>query len=122
MTRSVAISDAAAYFDSGAFRADLERRVAYRTEPGTAELRAYLERELAPATERVGAVPSIYDNPSGGGPFLVAHRHEGDDLPTVLSYGHGDVVPAEPHRWRPGLDPMAGHGGGGPLVWPGHRG
>jgi acetylornithine deacetylase/succinyl-diaminopimelate desuccinylase-like protein len=105
VTRSAAISAVAAYFDSGAFRADLERRVAYRTEPGTAELRTYLEREMAPAAERVGAVPRIHDNPSGGGPFLVAHRHEGDDLPTVLTYGHGDVVPAEPHRWRAGLDP-----------------
>jgi acetylornithine deacetylase/succinyl-diaminopimelate desuccinylase-like protein len=26
-------------------------------------------------------------------------------MPTVLTYGHADVVPAEPLRWRAGLDP-----------------
>lgn len=104
MSRTAAIAGVHDYVDSGAFRADLERRVAYRTEPGTPELSAYLEHEMSPAARRLGATPRIYANPDGG-PFLVARRHEGDDLPTVLTYGHGDVVPAEPHRWRPGLDP-----------------
>lgn len=40
-----------------------------------------------------------------GHPFLIAHRHEGDDLPTILSYSHGDVVPGMEGRWRDGLDP-----------------
>lgn len=90
MSRSAAIAGAHDYVDSGAFRADLERRVAYRTEPGTPELSAYLEHEMSPAAQRLGARSRIYANPDGG-PFLVARRHEGDDLPTVLTYGHGDV-------------------------------
>lgn len=37
--------------------------------------------------------------------FLVAHRFEAADLPTILSYSHGDVVPGMAGRWRDGLDP-----------------
>jgi acetylornithine deacetylase/succinyl-diaminopimelate desuccinylase-like protein len=104
------MSYAAGYFDSGAFLADLTRRVAFRTESQVAgqrpDLRAYLEQEMVPAARRLGAAARVLDNPvAGGGPFLIAHRHEAGDLPTVLTYGHADVVLAEEHRWRAGLDP-----------------
>ena len=110
MTRSDAIARATDYFDSGTFLADLTRRVAYRTESVPVErcpdLRAYLAEEMVPAAHRLGATADVVDNPvPGGNPFLIAHRHEADDLPTVLTYGHADVVIAEPHRWRAGLDP-----------------
>ena len=107
MTRSLAIGHGCDYFDSGAFRADLARRVAFRTEAGRAEqLHAYLEQEMVPAARRLGADARILDNPDpAGGPVLIAHRHEADGLPTLLTYGHGDVVHAEEHRWRDGLDP-----------------
>ncbi|WP_433177841.1 M20/M25/M40 family metallo-hydrolase [Actinoallomurus sp. CA-150999] len=110
MTRSTAIRYARDYFDSGAFQADLARRVAIPTESGRPEsvpvLRRYLEHEMAPAVERLGAAHQIVDNPvAGHGPFLVAHRHEANRLPTVLTYGHADVVPGDAGRWRPGLDP-----------------
>ncbi len=104
------MSYAAGYFDSGAFLADLTRRVAFRTESQAAgqrpDLRAYLEQEMVPAARRLGAAARVLDNPvAGGGPFLIAHRREADGLPTVLTYGHADVVLAEEHRWRAGLDP-----------------
>lgn len=109
VTRSLAVQRAGDYFDSGAFLADLTRRVAFRTEsavPGRRpDLTAYLEREMIPAASRLGATARVLDNPGDGGPLLIARRHEGADLLTVLTYGHADVVPAEPHRWRPGLDP-----------------
>jgi acetylornithine deacetylase/succinyl-diaminopimelate desuccinylase-like protein len=110
VTRSLAIARASDYFDSGDFLADLARRVAFRTESGVAaqrpELLAYLEQEMVPAALRLGADARVLDNPdAGGGPLLIAHRHEGDSLPTVLTYGHADVVLAEPGRWRAGLDP-----------------
>jgi acetylornithine deacetylase/succinyl-diaminopimelate desuccinylase-like protein len=110
MSRDDAIAAAAAYFDSGEFRTDLSRRVAYRTESQTEderpELRAYLEQELVPAAHRLGADAAVLDSPvEGTGPILVARRHEGDDLPTVLTYGHADVVLADPADWRDGLDP-----------------
>jgi acetylornithine deacetylase/succinyl-diaminopimelate desuccinylase-like protein len=109
VTRSLAIAHAADYFDSGAFLADLARRVAFPTESGVpgrrGDLLAYLEREMVPTAGRLGATARVLDNPAGGGPLLIARRREGDGLPTVLVYGHADVVPAEPDRWRPGLDP-----------------
>lgn len=110
MTRSAAIARATEYFDSGTFLADLTRRVAYRTESqpadGRPDLRAYLTEEMVPAVRALGADAQVVDNPvAGRGPFLIAHRYESDDLPTVLTYGHADVVVAEPERWRPGLDP-----------------
>ena len=110
MTRSRALASAADYFDSGGFLADLSRRVAFPTESAAAERRpdllAYLEQEMVPAARRLGATARIGDNPDrSGGPFLVAHRHEADGLPTVLTYGHADVVLAEAQRWSAGLDP-----------------
>lgn len=106
MSRSLAARYAGEYFESGAFQADLARRVGMPTEGGATELRNYLEREMAPAAERLGAVPRLLDNPvDAGKPLLVARRQEGADLPTVLLYGHADVVPAEAHRWPAGLDP-----------------
>ena len=110
MSRQDAIANAARYFDSGAFRAELARRVAIPTESQGGDkidvLRRYLTDEIAPSVERLGFITRIFDNPSGGhGPFLIAERHEGDALPTVLTYGHGDVVFGHANTWRKGLDP-----------------
>ena len=110
MSRQDAIANATKYFDSGAFRAELARRVAMPTESqggGNLDvLRAYLADEIVPAVEKLGFTARIYDNPAAGrGPFLIAERHEGDALPTVLTYGHGDVVFGHAEQWRKGLDP-----------------
>ena len=93
MTRSCAVARASDYFDSGAFLADLTRRVAFRTESGVpgrrVDLLAYLEQEIVPAARRMGAVARVADNPvAGGGPLMMARRDEGAGLPTVLTYGH----------------------------------
>ncbi|WLW55013.1 M20 family metallopeptidase [Streptomyces sp. YU58] len=109
-TRETAIARATAYYDSGAFLADLRRRISMPTESrppaDTARLHAYLNHELAPAASRLGAEVRVLDNPDpAAGPFLLAHRHEADGLPTVLVYGHADVVPGQDDRWREGLSP-----------------
>jgi acetylornithine deacetylase/succinyl-diaminopimelate desuccinylase-like protein len=110
MDRQHALDRAAEHFDSGAFFADLERRVAFRTESAfpdrEQDLRDYLTAEMVPAVERLGFTPRIVENPvSSRHPFLVARRIEDPALPTVLTYGHGDVQPAHPEQWRAGLDP-----------------
>jgi acetylornithine deacetylase/succinyl-diaminopimelate desuccinylase-like protein len=110
VTRAAAIEYATRYLDSGAFLNDLSRRVGYRTEsqarPLPEALREYLEQEMVPAARRLGAQASVIDNPDpGGGPLLLASRDEGAGLPTVLTYGHADVVLGEEHRWQAGLDP-----------------
>jgi acetylornithine deacetylase/succinyl-diaminopimelate desuccinylase-like protein len=111
-SRDGAVARAAAHFASGAFLADLRRRVRIRTESqggGRAvELGAYLTDEIVPSIAPLGFTSRIVtEATSGRGPFLIAERHEADDLPTVLVYGHGDVVLGEEGRWRDGLDPWA---------------
>ncbi|MCY0386648.1 M20 family metallopeptidase [Robbsia sp. Bb-Pol-6] len=108
--RAAAIADAQAGFDSGTFLEDLKRRVAYRSESqtstGAAALNAYLVEEMAPTLARLGFTHRIVPNPvAPHAPLLIAHRHEDDALPTVLTYGHGDVVRGYDKEWRDGLVP-----------------
>ena len=110
MSRQDAVARATDYFDNGAFRVDLARRVAMPTESQGGDhldvLKSYLTDEMIPAVERLGFRCRVLDNPAAGyGPFLIAERHEGDGLPTVLTYGHGDVVFGHASTWRAGLDP-----------------
>jgi len=89
--------------------ADLARRVAYRTEsqnPAAADcLSAYLEDEIGPSLSGSGFAVGLYPNPVSGGPLLIANRHESDDLPTVLMYGHGDVIRGQDSAWTRGSGP-----------------
>jgi acetylornithine deacetylase/succinyl-diaminopimelate desuccinylase-like protein len=109
-TRDGALGRAAAHWDGGGFLTDLEARVAIPTESQEParrpELARYLEEAIAPWLGRYGYRIRILVNPDErGGPFLVAEREEGPDLPTLLTYGHGDVVRGIPEQWREGLDP-----------------
>jgi acetylornithine deacetylase/succinyl-diaminopimelate desuccinylase-like protein len=109
MTRAAAIQSAEHYFDSKAFHADLARRVAMPTESQNPDrmnaLRAYLADELTFALKALGFECRVYDSPVGKSPFLIATRIEGNDLPTVLSYGHGDVIRGLEPQWRAGFNP-----------------
>jgi acetylornithine deacetylase/succinyl-diaminopimelate desuccinylase-like protein len=109
MTRIDAIARARSYLQSGEFLRELDRRVAYRTESLNAErkpdLYAYLRDELTPSLRTLGFTSRIIDSPTGRSPFLIAHYHESDSAPTVLSYGHGDTVDGMIGEWRDGLDP-----------------
>jgi len=109
-SRESAIALALAAHDSGRFLADLDRRVAYRTEsqePTQADaLHAYLEREIAPSLRRLGFETRVVRNPDRAeAPVLLARRHEGEDSPTVVTYAHADVVRGYDDRWRKGLGP-----------------
>ena len=110
MSRDTVLESLAAAFDEGGFLADLARRVAVRTEsqvPAShAHLRTYLAEEIGPALAAMDYALEIFDNPEpGGGPFLIGRRIEDPALPTVLTYGHGDVVRGLEAEWRDGLDP-----------------
>lgn len=111
-SRQGAIDRASAHFDSGEFRNDLSRRVAIATESQDADrlpdCERYLRNEIRPWLDRIGFTSKIFPNPDGkGGPLLVAERQEANDVPTLLTYGHGDVVRGIPEQWRDGLDPWA---------------
>ncbi|ABM33687.1 M20 family metallopeptidase [Paracidovorax citrulli] len=110
MHRSDAIALAHAYFDGGRFFADLQRRVALRTESDTGQaspsLEAYLREELVPRLAAMGFETSVVPNPQpAAGPFLIARRVEDPALPTVLAYGHGDVTSGQDAHWDEGLEP-----------------
>ncbi|MDH4181808.1 MAG: M20 peptidase family dipeptidase, partial [Betaproteobacteria bacterium] len=111
MTRDAALAAARAHFDSGAFLADLARRVACRTEsqdPASGPaLTSYLADEIGPSLATLGFTFAIHPNPDAHffGPFLVGQRHEGDGLPTVLVYGHGDVIRGQDKSWTRGAGP-----------------
>ena len=106
-SRQGAIDRALEYFDDGAFEAELSRRVAYRTESqkpdSLPELHRYLDEDIIPAFEEMGFSCRKFDNPLGaGGPFLLAELIEDDNLPTVLGYGHGDVIIGLEDQWTKG--------------------
>jgi acetylornithine deacetylase/succinyl-diaminopimelate desuccinylase-like protein len=108
--RQDALARAQAHFDSGDFVRDLARRVAIRTEsqdPASAPaLQAYLADEMVPSLAALGFTSVIHDNPVPPyGPLLIARRHEGDALPTVLMYGHGDVIRGQDKTWTRGQGP-----------------
>ncbi|MGW5721506.1 M20 family metallopeptidase [Amycolatopsis sp. NPDC003865] len=103
------LDQARAHVDSGAFFAELARLVSYPTVSDAPEgrdaIQAYLDEVLTPALAGLGCEVSQHPNPDpAGGPFLVGVRTEGEDLPTLLCYGHADVV-GEAGQWRDGLDP-----------------
>jgi acetylornithine deacetylase/succinyl-diaminopimelate desuccinylase-like protein len=109
MTRADAIARARDHFQSGEFLKILDRRVGYRTESqqpnSNAALRAYLVEDLQPAFAELGFTTRLVESPSGKGPYLLADYREDAALPTVLTYGHGDVVDGMAGEWRDGLDP-----------------
>jgi acetylornithine deacetylase/succinyl-diaminopimelate desuccinylase-like protein len=107
--RSDAIALAREQLHSGEFLEVLDRRVAYRTEsqnPGKGEaLRAYLVEELQPAFSQLEFSTRLIESPTGKSPFLFAEYRESPSLPTVLMYGHGDVVGGMTGEWRGNRDP-----------------
>jgi acetylornithine deacetylase/succinyl-diaminopimelate desuccinylase-like protein len=109
-TREAAIARATAHFDSGAFRDTLSALVAIpstsQEEAHRADLDRYLGGALKAWLDRLGFAVAIHANPvAGAGPILVGTRIEGQGLPTVITYGHGDTVRGLPEQWSTGLEP-----------------
>jgi acetylornithine deacetylase/succinyl-diaminopimelate desuccinylase-like protein len=109
MTRTDALAVAERQFDSGAFMRTLARRIAVPTESQNPEraavLAQYLDSEIAPAFEAMGFTCAMLTHPKARAPFLFAQRIEGDSLPTVFGYGHGDVIRGLEAEWKAGLSP-----------------
>jgi acetylornithine deacetylase/succinyl-diaminopimelate desuccinylase-like protein len=109
VTRTDTIDRVSQHLHSGEFIAELGRRVAYPTESQNAGrhevLRAYLETELQPTFSELGFTTRLIESPKGKHPYLVAEYKESASAPTVLTYGHGDVVDGMVGEWRDNLDP-----------------
>jgi acetylornithine deacetylase/succinyl-diaminopimelate desuccinylase-like protein len=109
-SRDRAIARAQAFFDCGEFRSRLAELIAIPSTSQDAghgdDVDRYLRSAIQPWLERMGFSVAIHPNPSEGfGPILTAERLEGDSLPTVLTYGHGDTVRGLEEQWRAGLHP-----------------
>ena len=110
MNRNDVIAQAQTLLDDGAFEEVMAHWVSI---PSTAQqpehyddLIRYLEEAIVPAVESLGCEWEIHDNPDeDGGPFLIAGRQEDDSLPTILLYGHGDVVRGLEGDWESARDP-----------------
>ncbi len=110
-SRAGAVGRAETYIDGGSFETDLARRVAIRTESqalpvSRSELERYVTSEMIPAFEALGFQCRTFANPvAGQGPVLLATRIEDPALPTVLGYGHGDVIRGQDAQWTKGNGP-----------------
>src|ERR1700757_2972232 len=109
MTRTNAVARAHAMLRSGEFLAELDRRVAYQTESQNPEKRdalwAYLTDDLEPAFAKMDFATRLIESPAKKGPYLLAEYRESASAPTVLIYGHGDVVDGMVSEWQDNLDP-----------------
>ena len=110
--RTAAIEAARASYDAGDFLERLRALVAVPTESNPPDHRDDLVRYctdvLGPMVEALGFTVELLPNPDPRhGPVMLATRLEDPALPTVLIYGHADVVRAMPERWRPDLDPWS---------------
>jgi acetylornithine deacetylase/succinyl-diaminopimelate desuccinylase-like protein len=110
-TRAGAVARARAYVEKGAFEDEIARRVAFKTESqklpaSLPELHRYLTEEMAPAFAKLGFTTRIYENPlPGQAPVLLATYIEDPAVPTVLGYGHGDVIRGLEDQWTKGKGP-----------------
>lgn len=109
-TREGAVARALAAFDQDSFRDHLAKLVAIPStsqDPAHAQdLTSYLGGAIEGWLDRLGFEVTVLPNPEAGfGPILLASRIEGRELPTVLTYGHGDTVRGLDEQWRAGLSP-----------------
>jgi acetylornithine deacetylase/succinyl-diaminopimelate desuccinylase-like protein len=111
-TREGAIAAARGLFDDGTYLAHLRSLVAVPTEsqmPGCLPaLQRYCAETLPAVMQGMGFTIDVLENPNAGrGPAMLASRIEDPSLPTVLVYGHGDVVRGLGGTWSEGRDPWA---------------
>jgi acetylornithine deacetylase/succinyl-diaminopimelate desuccinylase-like protein len=111
MTRQAAIDRAQSAFDDGSFKRTLQSRIVRPTESQNparhVDLLAYLSDALQPAFEAMGFECQQLTHSKAKAPFLYAQRIESPHLPTVLGYGHGDVIRGLEPEWREGVSPWS---------------
>ncbi len=109
-SRDGAIARAQRGFDDGTYLARLRDLVAVPTESQLPDslpaLTRYCAETMPALMQGMGFETTVLENPrKGRGPVFVATRIEDPALPTVLVYGHGDVVRGLAPKWSEGLDP-----------------
>lgn len=108
--RQTVVDKAVEIVDSGALLKTLDRLVSYKTEsqePQQAQAQIdYFSNEIAPALHEMGFTTRQVENPiAPTAPLLIGERIEDPSLPTILTYGHADVVRGYDNQWLEGLSP-----------------
>lgn len=108
--RTEILAAADEHITSGAFLKELSTAVAYPSESGRPEgrdaLNAYLEDILTRSLQDMGCSVDRWDRWDGSeNSFLLGTRLEDPRLPTVLCYGHADVVDGHEGQWAAGRNP-----------------
>ncbi|WP_369919898.1 M20/M25/M40 family metallo-hydrolase [Marinomonas polaris] len=108
--RQAALQQAVSTIKNGQFIETLTRRVAFASESqnpsASAELMKYLTDEIQPTLVKLGFECEIFANPMAScPPLLIAKRIEDESLPTLLTYGHGDVTNGQAELWQEGTHP-----------------
>lgn len=114
MTLDQALAQTASYYadkEHGYF-ADLARLVQIPTESqhaaGLPHLSDYLTNGIQRMFVDAGFACEVLQNPfEDAGPVLLATRIEDPTLPTLLCYGHGDVVMGMQGHWDNDMDPWS---------------
>jgi acetylornithine deacetylase/succinyl-diaminopimelate desuccinylase-like protein len=108
--RDTATTLAGEYVRSGAYLADMAPRIAVRSESPredcAADTLGYLTGQMRPLLDAMGFTCDILPNPRLARlPVLYAERIEDPARPTVLIYGHGDVLWGMAGEWKDDRDP-----------------
>src|SRR5262245_28714638 len=108
--REAAIAAARSYVVDGDFTAEMAPRIAIRSESPRDDCRDdnlhYLNKEMRPLLERMGFTCQVIENPVEQRlPAMYAERIEDPRRPTILIYGHGDVLWGMSGDWKDGRDP-----------------
>lgn len=109
MSRVQAIITSQVFCENGRFLSDLTKRVAIPTESQNPnrlkDCFHYLEVFSADLLSLGFTGEIISNEASKGAPYLIAQRVEDAALPTLLVYGHGDVVLGMEGKWSNNRDP-----------------
>ncbi|WP_224814923.1 M20/M25/M40 family metallo-hydrolase [Hasllibacter sp. MH4015] len=89
-----------------AFRDRMAQLIGFRTDAQAKDAAPQIEACLSCMTDWLSALDfDVARVDKNGRPFVIAKRVEGADLPTILTYSHGDVVPGMAGRWSEDRDP-----------------
>lgn len=110
--RDQIVASALAHVRNGSFFHELRARIAIATESprldSSPENLRYLEGEIRPLLESMGFQCDLLENPVVSRlPALLGERIEDPELPTILMYGHGDVLWGMAGAWKAQRDPWA---------------
>lgn len=110
MTRQTVIHAAGQYVTDGTFLSELQARLAIPSESpredSAADHLRYLNEQMVPMLEAMGFTCRILPNTKMARiPALYAERIEDPALPTILTYGHGDVLWGMAGDWKENRSP-----------------